>query len=202
MVRRKRRGARGGASPPARIRRWAGRWAAALGRAAGSRLRPWRPAVETDVSGTRGRRLRRAVARVTRNHLRALGVAPPGHLLVVVQRTVTVGERQLASLLQVFEDADGRTRHVLYVALSVGGRRLSDEDAVATLRQQLRHVVGAELGALRVVALEAAAVPAATGDAELAAEPEVEHLEEALPPARVGADTNGAFPVDLVRAER
>ena len=169
-------------------------------RAAASRMRPWRPAVEADVCGKRGRRLRRQVARAARGHLEALGVTPPGHLLVVVQRTVTIEGRPLQALLQVFEDAPGVTRHVLYIALTVGARRSSDEDVVATLRQQLQHVVAAELGAPRVVAL---AAPAGTAAAESIDDaPEPSPLDELMLPGPAAPDRNGAFPADVARNER
>lgn len=95
---RSRRGRAGG--PVARMRSRCGRWVTGMRRVLDARLRPWRPAVESNVSGRRRRRLRRAVTRVTREHLDGLGIAPPEHLLGVVQRTVELEERLLASLLQ------------------------------------------------------------------------------------------------------
>ncbi len=110
-----------------------------------------------DAKRGRARRLCRAIASTTRAQLRALGVTPPAHLLVVVQRTVVEQERPLAALLQVFEDEAGRRRHVLFLALAVDGRQLSDDDVVGTLRQQLQRVVAAELGPLTLsVAVEPA----------------------------------------------
>ena len=200
MASRKSRRERSGGSPPARVRRWCQRRVAGLWRAAASRLRPWRPAVEADVCGKRGRRLRRQVARAARGHLRALGVTPPGHLLVVVQRTVTMEGRPLQALLQVFEDAPGRTRHVLYIALTVGARRSSDEDVVAMLRQQLRHVVASELGAPRPVAVEAPAEPPAAVGVDPAPEPSP--LDELMLPGATASDRNGAFPADVARGGR
>ena len=115
------------------------------------RIRPWSPCVAVDVRGKRGRALRGAIARATRTHLRALGVGVPGHLLIVVQRTAVDQDRSLAALLQVFEDAQERRRHVLFLALSVEGRQVSDEEVIATLRQQLQRVVADELGTLRLI---------------------------------------------------
>ena len=134
------------AGPVARMRNWCGRRFTAMRSACAARRRPWRPTVEADVDGRQGRRLRRAITRVTRDHLRGLGVAPPGHLLVVVQRTVTLEERPLESLLQVFEDAEGHRRHVLFLALTASGRDVDDEELLATLRQQLQRVVAPQLG--------------------------------------------------------
>src|SRR5690606_26440843 len=119
-------------APFATVWRWtAGRFAA-LRRWIAARLRPWRPAVAVDVNGSCGRRLRGTIARVTRTHFAALGVTPPGHLLVVVQRTFLDEERPLAALLQVFEDGAVQRRHVLFLALSVDGRQVGDEEVIAT----------------------------------------------------------------------
>lgn len=129
---------------------WAGlhNWLGARRRQLAQQLRPWAPTVAADVAGKRGRTLRRVIARVTRTHLQALGVTAPGHLLIVLQRTVTLDERPLAALLQVFEDGAGRRRHVLFLAQSVEGRQVGDEELIATLRQQLQQVVADELGTL------------------------------------------------------
>src|SRR5690606_37242111 len=117
-------------------------------RAAARRLRPWRPIVLVDAKRSRARRLRRMLSRATRAQFRALGVPHPDHLLIVVQRTVEQEERQLASLLQVFEHGDGSRRHALFLALSVGEESMSDGAVAAALRQQLHEVVGEALGAL------------------------------------------------------
>ena len=156
--------------------------------------------VAADVQGKRGHRLRTEIARVTRTHLRALGVTPPQHLLVVVQRTVVEEGRPLAALLQVFEDGEGRKRHVLFVALAVDGRQVSDEEVVATLRQQLQRLVGDELGTLRLsVPLEPARTrPAAVVPIRRAQEPPLFDHEAPPPEAFEGYD-DGAF---AVAAER
>ena len=175
-------------------------WCRATGRALVARLRPWQPVVAADVQGKRGRRLRNEIARVTRTHLRALGVTPPQHLLVVVQRTVVEEGRPLAALLQVFEDGEGRRRHVLFVALSADERQVSNEEVVATLRQQLQRVVGNDLGKLALsVPLEpartrpAAVVPIRRGQES----PLFDH--EAPPPEAFEGYDDGAF---AVAAER
>ena len=146
MAGRKRSRGRRAGGPVARMRGWCGRRLVAMRRASASWRRPWRPTVEADVDGRRGRRLRRAITRVTRDHVRGLGVTPPGHLLVAVQRTVELDGRPLASLLQVFEDEGGRRRNVLFLALTAGGREMDDGELLATLRQQLQRVVSGELG--------------------------------------------------------
>ncbi len=140
------------------IRRWIARGAHAViwccvrlragSCAAARRLRPWRPIVLVDAKRGRARRLRRMLSRATQTQFRALGVPHPDHLLIVVQHTVEQEERQLASLLQVFEHGDGTRRHALFLALSVGEESMSDGAVVAALRQQLHEVVGEALGAL------------------------------------------------------
>ena len=201
---RRRRGARSALADG--VRRLA---AAAAGRPAAwwrdarARMRPWRPEVAADVEGRRGRRLRRAVERAAAGHLRALGVAPPERLLVVVQRTVVEGGRPLEALLQIFEDEAGRRRHVLFVALSVEGRPVGDREVVATLRQQLQAVASGQLGELRLqVAQEpAAAGPRAQGSAAPgAAGPLV--FDPAEPPLPERARANGASGAALDLLER
>lgn len=171
------------AAPSAAAWRWLVTQSSKLRGAVAARLRPWRPAVAADVSGKRGRRLRRTVARVTRTHFRALGVTPPGHLLVVVQRTVVEEEHPLAALLQVFEDGEGHRRHVLFLALSVDGRQVGDEEVIATLRQQLQRVVADELGTLRLaVPLEPARSRPPAAVVPIRREPEPPPFDEEAPP--------------------
>ncbi|MCA9846334.1 MAG: hypothetical protein KC472_00040 [Dehalococcoidia bacterium] len=117
-------------------------------RVAATRLRPWQPVVLVDAKRGRARRLRRMLSRATRAQFRALGVPHPDHLLIVVQRTVEHEERQLPSLLQVFEIGHQVRRHVLFLALTVEGEPMSDGAIVAALRQQLHEVVGEALGVL------------------------------------------------------
>ena len=186
--------------PARRItRRWNAvrRWCAARSRgvriAARARLRPWRPAVEVDVRGRRGRRLRRAITRVTRSHLSALGVTPPAHLLVVVQRTVVLEGQPLAALLQMFEGEGGPRRHLLFLAASAEGRKASCAEVVATLRQQLQRVVAADLGTPANTATEPVPDRAEAGGFPPPPEPpETTPLEElASSPAAFGG-LNGA----------
>ena len=151
-----RKRSRRAAGPAVRMRSWCGRRLTAIGRAISER--PWRPAVEADVEGRRGRRLRRAIARVARDHLAGLGVAPPEHLLVVVQYAVALEERAVESLLQVFEDGEGRRRHVLFLALMAEGREREEEELLATLRQELQRVAAAQLGAPVEIPREPASV--------------------------------------------
>ncbi len=192
MAGRKKRRSRRAAGPVVRMRSWcAGRFRA-MRRACAARKRPWRPTVEADVEGRHGRLLRRAITRVTQGHLRGLGVAPPGHLLVVVQRTVVLEERPTESLLQVFEDAGGRRRHVLFLALTAGEREVDDEELVATLRQQLQRVVAPQLGTLLSMPQEPA--PARPESEPLPAEqgPWVGPFEKEASPLEAFEGRNGA----------
>ena len=202
MAGRKGRGGRRAAGPAARLRSWCGRRLEAARRACASWRRPWRPTVEADVDGRRGRRLRRAITRVTRDHLRGLRVAPPGHLLVAVQRTVELDGRPLASLLQVFEDGAGTRRNVLFLALAAGGREASDADLLATLRQQLQRVVASELGT--PVSLPRAL--AEDGPAVQPAEPEpggwIGPFEREASPLEPLEGRNGAFAAAAERSDR
>ena len=144
-------------SPLSRQRDRCARQLGGVLRAVRRRLRPWRPTVTTDLGGRRGRRLRRQVSRATICYLADLGIGPPGHLLVVVQQRVIDRGRQLAALYELFEGGDGRDRQILYIALSVDARAVTDEEALGALRQHLRHVVATQLGLLRVsTPLEAA----------------------------------------------
>lgn len=187
----------------ARVARGA-RWCAAQGRTAwrtaSSRLRPWKPVVLVDARRGRARRLRRMLSRATRAQFRALRVAPPQHLLIVVQRAVH-GDRPLAALLQVFEQADGTRRHVLFLALSVGEESTSDGAIVATLRQQLHAVVGDALGAL------VAAVPCEPSPVQRSAtviplrrhEAEPPPFEDAPPPDDTWNPGDDGYPVAAER---
>lgn len=152
------------------------------GAAVNRRLRPWKPVVLVDARGGRARRLRRMVTRATRTQFRALGVAPPAHLLIVVQRTVHEA-RPLAALLQVFEDSDGMRRQVLFLALSVDGESLSDGEVVAMLRQQLHQVVAEALGRLTLSApCDSPRAHRSAPILELRHGPEPPPFEEAPPP--------------------
>ncbi len=150
---------------------------AAAARRARRALRRWRgpgPVVIVDAGPRRARRLRRRLGAATRAQVRALGVPLPAHLLLVVQRSVgapappdgsgTDGTgRSLAALLEVYEDAAGTRRHVLFLALTVGGAPRADADVVATLRQQLQVIVADELGTLRYALATPGPAPSGPG---------------------------------------
>ena len=191
------------AGPVARMRSWCGRRFAAMRSACAARRRPWRPTVEADVDGRQGRLLRRAITRVTRDHLRGLGVTPPGHLLVVVQRTVTLEERPLESLLQVFEDAEGRRRHVLFLALTADGREVDDDELLATLRQQLQRVVAPQLGTPVSMPREPARVRPEAEPEPTPAEPTpwVGPFEKEASPLEAFEGRNGAFAAAAGRSD-
>ena len=201
MAGRKRSRSRRTGGPVARMRGWCGRRLVYMRRASAAWRRPWRPTVEADVDGRRGRRLRRAITRATRDHLAGLGVTPPGHLLVAVQRTVELEGRPLASLLQVFEDAGGRRRNVLFLALTAGGRELDDGELLAMLRQQLQRVVSGELG----TPVSLARAPAEAGPEETAAGPApgewVGPFEKERSPLEAFEGRNGAFAAAAERSD-
>ena len=69
-------------------------------------------------------------------------------LLLVVQRVVVQDGRELASLLQVFEDGAGRRRTVVFLALSVAGREVDEDELPALLRHQLQHALAGQIGRL------------------------------------------------------
>ena len=194
MAGRKKSRSRRAAGPVVRMRNWcAGRFTA-MRRGLAARRRPWCPTVEADVEGRHGRCLRRAITRVTLSHLRGLGVTPPDHLLVVVQRTVVLEERPLESLLQVFEDAGGRRRHVLFLALTASGREVDDEELVATLRQQLQRVVAPQLGTPVSMPREPEPAPAEPT-------PWVGPFEKEASPLEVFEGRNGAFAAAAGRSD-
>ena len=193
MAGRKKRRSRRAAGPVVRMRSWCAWRFTAMRSAFAARKRPWRPTVETDVEGRQGRLLRRAITRVTQRHLRGLGVTPPGHLLVVVQRTVVLEERPLESLLQVFEDAGGRRRHVLFLALTAGDREVNDEELLATLRQQLQRVVAPQLGTPVSTPQEPARVRPEPEPVPAEQGPWVGPFEKEASPLEVFEGRNGAF---------
>jgi len=182
--------------------RWCGRQARSGGQAITGLLRPWKPVVLVDARRARARRLRRALSRATRTQFRALGVTPPRHLLIVVQRTVVDGDRALAALLQVFEQPDGTRRHVLFIALTAGEESMSDGAIVAVLRQQLHEVAGDALGSL--VCSVPCTAPQKSRPATVVplrhAEPEVSPFDDAPPPDDHWAPTGDG--VYAVAAER
>jgi len=176
--------------------RWCGQHVRSGVRAVICLLRPWKPVVLVDSRRARARRLRRVLSRATRTQFRALGVTPPQHLLIVVQRTVVDGDRPLASLLQVFEQPGGDRRHVLFLALAVGEESMSDGAIVAMLRQQLHEVAGDALGSL--VCSVPCTAPRQSRPAAVVplrhVEPEAPPFDEAPPPDDHWAPTgDGAY---------
>ena len=120
-------------------------------------------------------------------------MTPPEHLLVVVQRTVTLEERPLQSLLQVFEDGEGRRRHVLFLALTAGDREVNDEELLATIRQQLQRVVAPQLGTLLSTPQEPARVRPEPEPRPAEQGPWVGPFEKEASPLEAFESRNGAF---------
>jgi hypothetical protein len=170
-------------------------------RAVRSRLRPWRPAICVDVEGGDARRLRRMLRRAASDYIRALGVAPPEALLLVVQRVVVQDGRELAALLQVFEDGEGHERTVVFLALSVEGREVDDEELPALLRHELQYALARQLGRLALCApLEAERARRAAPVVPTRGEQEPPPYDEAPPPdEEFAGDADDGF---AVAAER
>ncbi len=109
--------------------------------AAWRRLRTRGPSVIVDARRGQAGKLRVAVRRVTRAYADGMGVELTRDLLVVVQRIVHDG-RQLNALLQAFNGQDDSRRYVIYVALSVNGRPVAEDELLSALRHQLAQVLG------------------------------------------------------------
>lgn len=165
-------------------------------RSATEPLRPWKPAVLVDAPRGRSRRLRRMVRQATREQFRALAVEPPEHLLIVVQQVV-YEEQPLASVLRVYEDAEERRRHVLFVATTVDGEAVSDGAVLSVIRPQLNVVVASALGRIadtHVVAPTKRRPKAAVTPLRPASEPEPPWDEEAPFPDDHDMPAPGAVP--------
>ena len=103
------------------------------------------PSVIVDARRRQAGKLRTAVRNASRNYARGLGVELTRDLLVVVQKVVH-GERQLNALLQAFDGSAQRRRYVIYLALSVSGRAVAEDELLSALRHQLAHVLGDAIG--------------------------------------------------------
>ena len=93
---------------------------------------------------------------------RALGPALPDELVVVVQQVVRA-DRPLVGCYEVARRPDGGRFVLVRVALSVGPRRLGNDEVLAAVADQV--VALAEIGTREVVPLELAAPPAAPAPA-------------------------------------
>jgi hypothetical protein len=115
------------------------------GRAVWRRIRPRGPAVIVDARRRQAGKLRIAVRRAARAYANGVGVELTRDLLVVVQRVVHDG-RQMNALLQVFDGAANGRRYVIYLALSVNGRQVAEDELLSALRHQLAQVLGDVIG--------------------------------------------------------
>ncbi len=102
------------------------------------------PRIIVDAPRREAWQLRRLVRRAARGYAEALGVPLPDGLAVIVQRVVFDG-RQVNGLLTAFEH-DGRKRYVVQLALSIGGREVSDGELLAALRHELSAVFADAIG--------------------------------------------------------
>lgn len=113
--------------------------------AAWRRIRPRGPSVIVDARRRQAGRLRTAVRRAAREYARGVDAELTRDLLVVVQKVVH-NERQLNALLQAFDGPSDRRRYVIYVALSVNGRTVAEDELLSALRHQLAQVLGDATG--------------------------------------------------------
>lgn len=127
------------------------------------RIRRRWPTVIADAPRREAWQLRRLVRRTARGYSKALGVSLPDGLAIIVQRVV-FDSRQVNGLLTAFE-SDGTRRYVIQLALSVGGRDVSDGELLAALRHELSAVFADSIGKpVLSVALDLAhGTPARTG---------------------------------------
>jgi hypothetical protein len=98
-----------------------------------------------DARRRQATKLRSAVRRAARSFAGGLGAELPRDLLVVLQRVVHDG-RHLNALLQAFDDPVGGRRFVIYLALSVNGRQVAEDELLSALRHQLARVLGDATG--------------------------------------------------------
>ncbi|NJD66845.1 MAG: hypothetical protein FIB00_16675 [Chloroflexi bacterium] len=108
------------------------------------RIRRRWPTVIVDAPRREAWQLRRLVRRTARGYAKALGVSLPNGLAIIVQRAV-FDSRQVNGLLTVYETGDAK-RYVIQLALSVGGREVSDGELLAALRHQLSAVFADAIG--------------------------------------------------------
>jgi len=101
--------------------------------------------VIVDARRRQAGKLRAAVRQAARAYADGIGVELTRDLLLVVQRVVHE-ERQLNALLQGFDSPGGGRRYVIYLALSVNGRQVAEDELLSALRHQLAQVLGDATG--------------------------------------------------------
>lgn len=121
------------------------RLGARSGSAVWRRIRPRGPSVIVDARRRQAGKLRMAVRHAARAYASGVGVELTRDLLVVVQRVVHE-ERQLNALLQAFDGPAACRRYVIYLALSVNGRQVAEDELLSALRHQLAQVLGDATG--------------------------------------------------------
>ncbi len=109
-----------------------------------NRFRGRGPIVIVDAGWRQPRHLRSLLVRAANSYASALGTELPRGLRVLVQQVV-YEDRQLNALLQSCDGGDGR-RYIIYLALSVNGRQVSEEELLAALRYQLNKVLEDRVG--------------------------------------------------------
>ncbi len=109
------------------------------------RLRRQGPTIIVDARRRQAGTLRAAVRRAALTYASGVGVELTRDLLVIIQRVVHEG-RQLNALLQAFDRRAESRRYVIYLALSVNGRPVGEDELLSAFRHQLAQVVGDVVG--------------------------------------------------------
>ena len=154
------------------------------------RLRRQGPTIIIDARRRQAGTLRAAVRRAAITYASGVGVELTRDLLVIIQRVVHEG-RQLNALLQAFDGRAESRRYVIYLALSVNGRQVGEDELLSAFRHQLAQVVGDVVGqpALSVpLDLEVPRLRASAPIVELRPEahaPENGHERGAIPIERI-----------------
>jgi hypothetical protein len=103
------------------------------------------PTIIVDARRRQAGKLRAAVRRAALTYASGVGVELTRDLLVIIQRVVHEG-RQLNALLQAFDGPAESRRYVIYLALSVNGRQVGEDELVSAFRHQLAQVLGDVVG--------------------------------------------------------
>ena len=103
------------------------------------------PTIIVDARRRQAVALRASVRRAALTYASGVGVELTRDLLVIIQRVVHEG-RQLNALLQAFDGRAESRRYVIYLALSVNGRQVGEDELLSAFRHQLAQVLGDVVG--------------------------------------------------------
>lgn len=109
------------------------------------RLRRHGPTITVDAPRRRAAKLRASIRGAARTYANGVDVELRRDLLVIIQRVVHEG-RQLNALLQAFDGRAESRRYVIYLALSVNGRQVGEDELLSAFRHQLAQVLGDVVG--------------------------------------------------------